>query len=350
VRVLATAGLVLVGISACQSSVVPQPPRTAGDSLLSVSPLTPAAQATAAKPVLIASVIDLGPRAQQILVHVEESRAIVLMSSRKPGSRVLVEHADDAVYQPELALMWYRDGKRLNVLDLLEVDKGAPTPVTIAMGMPEQADRISIARGAALAVKDDGCEGPSVDLSWTETPHIQAFFVDAPDLRLVNTAWLTAHLERTLRTAGERLEFLSTGARVRVPKKSLNCMDRRSCGGKVAFGGLGLDLVLVAEQPGGDCIQRSCLLHDPKTARFATPPSAGAWASAEKTAPGPCGPYLFDQTQMSFLYERHLCIRDVGCRMLDGTALGWIEPGNTVGAPGNGDFDDQSRDEAKAVE
>lgn len=100
-----------------------------------------------------------------------------------------------------------------------------------------------------------------------------------------------------------------------------------------------VELVLVVEKMGGDCWQRECLLRDPRSGNFATPPTAAAWGEVNSTRKGPCGVYLFDHAQTSYLIDRMLCTPETQCRDLGGLGLGWLVPGDSVGAPGLGNFE-----------
>ena len=93
-------------------------------------------------------------------------------------------------------------------------------------------------------------------------------------------------------------------------------------------------MVLAAEKMGGDCMHRGCMLLDPKTGRYAQPPDADAWRGAGDTPLGSCGLFMFDQAGATFLVAGKLCAPGVPCRDLGGRALGWMVPGDIVGAPG----------------
>jgi hypothetical protein len=95
-----------------------------------------------------------------------------------------------------------------------------------------------------------------------------------------------------------------------------------------------LQLVLLREAMGGDCWHRACLLHDTRTQRFASPLDVTHWERAERTKPGTCGPFMFDQWEQAFLTDDALCVLVEGCQSLGGSALGWLVPGEIVGRPG----------------
>lgn len=95
-----------------------------------------------------------------------------------------------------------------------------------------------------------------------------------------------------------------------------------------------MQLVRVLDEMGGDCWERACLLRDPHTKQFTTPLSANVRASPEAARPGPCGVYLFDAANTSFLVENKLCAGEEPCAELEGSAVGWLVPGPMVGQPG----------------
>lgn len=273
----------------------------------------------------------LGPPEQQFLVHLE-SREVVLRSAQGEGKQVLVPHADAALYQPELELIWFRDQDRFGVVDLRK--PGSPAN-QLGHGMPDE-QRLNIERGMDIATPNDGCDLPFVALEWSESPALTAYLTEAPALAIDNQAWLAAELERPARARAKKQGFVGTA--VRLPKKLTDCDLPKSCGKSAPFGDSGKELVLVVERAGGDCVERACLLHDPRTRLFATPPKAAQWAAAKDTALGSCGPYLFDASKHAFLVDRRLCTLEQGCRDLGGEALGWLLPGEKEGEPGTGNF------------
>jgi hypothetical protein len=321
-------GVLLLGLScSCRSASAPQPAQVPTPPPLVAAPV--AAQA----PEVVPQPEALGPPAQQLLVHLA-SQEIVLLSAEAEGRRVLVPHADAALYQSELELIWFRDGERFGVVDLRKPD----FPVfSLGHGMPDE-NRLNIERGSVMASTADACDLPFVALEWTESPELKAYITDAPGLGIDNQAWFAAELTRPTRGRAKRQSF--SGARVRLPKKVLSCDLPDACGKTAPFGVSGKQLMLVIERTGGDCLERGCLLYDPSTSLFATPPKATTWAGAKQTAPGSCGPYLFDASKSAFLVDHRLCTFEQGCRDLGGHALGWLVPGENVGEPGTGNFDE----------
>lgn len=177
-------------------------------------------------------------------------------------------------------------------------------------------------------------------------------------------AWLLAQLDRP--SAPGRMEHAAAAAPTTEPSQptahgfslsdqSVNlppgwqrCDDAERCGLSVPFGQSGYRLVLVSDRLGADCWRRSCLLFDPDSQRFASPPLMRdqttlkgslaelprRWSSAVEAQPGSCGPYFFDRTGRRFLAGRFLCELQGRCRPLSGQAIGWLEPGLVVGEPG----------------
>jgi hypothetical protein len=276
-----------------------------------------------------AVVADLGPQTQQFLVHAA-SGAIELRSYSSNGSRALVPHADAALYDATLELIWFLYEGTLSVLDL-RAPESAPT--VIATGIPDVVSRFSIARSGDLAETEDDCDLDAISLEWSESPTISLAFANAPKLRIDNTAWLRAQFNRKARDAGTRREF--SEHRIALPSKLLHCEEKEFCGTTVGFGTQGLELVRLIDKSGGDCMHRGCVLRDARTRLFATPPQADQWGPAETTKPGPCGLFMFDQSQTRFLVADSRCSSGEGCRDLGGGhAMGWLVPGDTVGAPG----------------
>jgi hypothetical protein len=271
---------------------------------------------------------DLGDPAQQFLVHAPTGE-IWLRSRATGATRLLAKHADTALYHPSLELVWFLDGDRLSVADLR---KPGSAPVAIARGAPA-VGHLSIVHPPSSVETEDGCDVPYLSLDWTETPKVEAFLTEAPGLHIEDAGWLRAQLARPSRAVAERRDFSKPV--VRVPPKLLDCESKQACGQTVPIGAGGLSLVRVLEKPGGDCIQRACLLWDPRARLFASVPKIETWGAADATAKGTCGPLMLDKTRASFLVEHYLCSIGHGCEDLKVRALGWLVPGERAGAPGN---------------
>jgi len=142
-----------------------------------------------------------------------------------------------------------------------------------------------------------------------------------------------AKCKELLQAAREALEAdkKQGDALVALPSALLDCEDEEVCGTSVPFGNRNWQLVLLTQRVDGDCAERTCLLRDPQTDRFATPPHPMQWSAADKETPGPCGPYHFDRTGSAYLVEHWLCVGDAPCQDVGGETLGWREQGPVVG-------------------
>jgi hypothetical protein len=269
------------------------------------------------------------------LVQDVNAGQVLLVSSETGASRVIAS-ASGGLYQAKLGLFWYRDGAQLRVLDLNEVDAAA---VTVADGLP-QIDRFYIIDHSAAADPDDGCdELPSLDLKWTADPSIESPEESEAPPRITNREWFQREIDRKPRKIGARRELSNARAHVRLPKRLFACEAPSVCGGVLPLGETGVELVLVRQLAGADCVHTACMLHDPKTKQFAKPPHAEAWGQAVKSRLGSCGPYRFDLTNAAYLVDRQLCTAQ-GCKALVGPAIGWLEPGDVIGEPGVPAFDE----------
>jgi len=290
--------------------------------------VTPTSSANAAVRAPEEAPPQLGPRSSQFLVRDVKAGQVLLMSSETEGSRVIARAAS-GLYQAEVGLFWYRDGSELKVLDLNAADSSA---VTVANGLPK-IDRFAIIDHAAEAYVDDGCdELPTLQLKWTADPSFD-FFEEGVEPQITNREWLKRELERKPREVGTYQELSDGGNRARVPKRLLSCETRGACGNALPLGDTGVELVLVRQRAGGDCVHTACMLHDPKTKQFAKPPHGESWGKADKSQLGSCGPYRFDRTNSKYLVDNQLCTAQ-GCKTLKGPALDWLEPGDVIGQAG----------------
>ena len=157
--------------------------------------------------------------------------------------------------------------------------------------------------------------------------------------------WLAAEAKRHSVPQFAVLE-LDVGEHVSLPASWEGC-ERERCGLSVPFGNGSWRLVLVKESTGADCIQRSCLLFNPETQQFASPPVLAdtqgtlsmarypsTWTTAERSVPGLCGPYMFDAKGTTFLVRNYLCSLAGSCQELGGDAVGWVAAGTVSGDPG----------------
>lgn len=255
------------------------------------------------------------------------------LSTLEGSSRVLARGVAEASHDPALELVWLQTSSELRVYDLRKLGGGS---VLIANGL-RGARRLQVEHPESRLLPDDGCDLPFVELGWRREPTLVGMVEEVPDLRLEGTAWLMAELSRSRREVplAQRSSFDLRAARRRVPlpPERLRCEEPAACGAAVPLPGWGIELVLVQDQMGEDCWTRSCLLRDPDTDRYATPPLAERWGPLEDTEAGTCGPFQFDASGQWFLLDRSLCSA-TGCRKLGGRAIGWRDPGPTVGTPG----------------
>jgi hypothetical protein len=263
------------------------------------------------------------------LVH-GVSGQVSLQSATGSAPRVLIPHADLAIYDPALELLWYLTADRLQVFDLRDME--AP-PVLVARNMPD-ISRLVVKRGQTSVSSEDGCDAPFAKLTWSGRPKLEAFSTDEPAAaRIEGRDWLRAQLERPARPIGPRRDF--TEEQVELPASVLDCEMPEMCATVVDFGAYDWQLVLVRDAAGGDCWNRGCLLRDPHSKLYASPPTPRAWSPATSAAMGPCGLYFFDEKQTLFLVNRSLCRVGGDCQEIGGEALGWLVPGDVVGAVGD---------------
>ncbi len=273
------------------------------------------------------------PLAADEFLLLRDTGELTLSTPEGGASRVLERGVVDASYDPALELVWLQTIDELRVYDLRKPDAES---VLIAHGL-SGARRLQVDHAQSRLLPDDGCDLPFVELGWSRQPTLVGMVEEVPDLRLEGTAWLMAELARPRRdvprTRLSAFDLRAARARVSLPPGRARCEEPAACGAAVPLPGWGIELVLVQDQMGEDCWTRSCLLHDPKTDRYATPPLPERWGSVDETEAGTCGPFQFDARAQRFLLERSLCSAS-GCRKLPGRAMGWRKPGATVGTPG----------------
>ncbi len=328
------AAWLLLALGACANATRPSPVAPSQGDDLPPGPSgahTPSAGAAPPGAESVSSTPDR-PAANEFLVLTDAGE--LLAKTPEGASRVLAKNVADASYDPEPELIWLQTRDELQVYDLR---KPAAVPVTIARGFEGPA-RLQVTHGESFLLPDDGCDLPFVELDWTEAPTIQGIIEELPALELTSARWLSTELNRSRRpvSPGRMSEFdlRASTERVRLPKKLLSCEEPSTCGAAVRFGKLPMQLVLVSDHMGGDCWERACILREAESGRVAAPPLAQQWTSVQAVTPGPCGPYQFDADGTSFLDERSLCAPATGCKDIGGRALGWRNPGPTVGIPG----------------
>lgn len=261
---------------------------------------------------------------------------IELRSMSTSEVAVLAEEASgESVYDPELELIWYTHEERLFVIDLRETHSA---PILIASAIPEFS-KLQIYRERSSVGTQDTCEGPTLTLRWSESPSVDAYDGDISETVIDGRPWLQQQMARSARAIGAKREL--TGKRLRLPRKVTDCEFPEFCAATAEFGERDLQLVLVLDKGGGDCWNRGCLLRDPHTDRYASPPDRELWGPVEQAKPGACGLYYFNQKKSAFLVGSRLCLAGAACTALDGEALGWLNAGDTVGAVGDPGDDEE---------
>jgi hypothetical protein len=271
---------------------------------------------------------DLGPISRQYLVRTEAG-AVVLHGQESHASRVLVPRVRGVLYDPALELLWFVDEDRLGVVDLRAPQSG---PIIVARGVPRHVARLSIDHPSGLAETEDDCDLDQLSLEWTPAARVYVADPDASQPRIENGSWMEAQRTRVPRATGRRRGF--SDAHVQLPRAVMACEERDRCGAAIPFGGLALQLVLAAEKMGGDCMHRGCMLLNPKTHLYAQPAEAAVWQRAGDAPLGSCGLFMFDEAGTTFLVAGKLCAPGIPCHDHGGRALGWMVPGDIVGAPG----------------
>jgi len=249
-----------------------------------------------------------------------------------PFNQLLAREVQNVLYTPELELFWYSDATRLWVIDTRNLDVSTWQPVLIASNLP-QNDRLHVERSGSHytgpgRISDETME---LDLHWEARPWIGG---GADGQRLENldgAAWLTRERARPARAVPVS-DFTRAGHRVTLPPDWTGCKGPDgTCAAALPFGPRGWELVVTNEDFGGDFLEHECLVHDPATHTFATPPDGKKWAAPREVPPGPCGPYLFNHGNDAFLVSDVVCSVGGACTQLEGTGKGWLDPGGIVG-------------------
>lgn len=272
------------------------------------------------------------PKAELFLLA--NARATLELRSAASGfSYPLAENAQIVLYDPALELVWVSDGQTLSVIDLRNPAPHTVAPLVIATGLPPHVE-IQVQRGQHQVMPMDACDvAPIVVLHWTSAPWIEADH-GQPLTGLAGSSWLAREIQRPVRQSGEQRWFHPSAAHVALPLERARCEDARWCGASLDYGATGLRLVLTEQSEGSDCRQFGCLLFDPTSGGFATPPQSPRWGSAPDMPSGSCGPYRFDSGGRVFLVDDLLCAVGGECEALGGVGIGWLAPGLVVGAPG----------------
>jgi hypothetical protein len=260
---------------------------------------------------------------------------LVLRTAQDAHGRVLAGEVSRALYDSALELVWL-EGAELRVVDLRQPERA---PVVIVREWPGTSS-LSIKHPASHVASNETCDvGDPIFFDWDEHPRVSGVGERNVDLPLVATEWLSAELHRAPRALMHERTFslLHQQPFVALPPGVGHCVDDPGeCGRVVAFGGLGLELVL-ATTLRGDCWHPYCLFREPASGAFSSPLPGERWRG-EGNRPGPCGEYHFDRAGTSFLEGTRLCGASGACRDVNGRVLGWRNPGPVVGAPSDGEM------------
>ncbi len=260
---------------------------------------------------------------------------LMLRATRSNYARVLATEARQVLYDPALELVWFSDGERLSVLDVRGAPKTHNPPVVIAKALPAHVE-IHVAHAGRHVEPDDACDrAPALMLHWDAEPWIEGGNGQRVT-RLEGRDWLVREAVRAPREPSEEQWFHPASPHIPLPTGSARCEEPSWCGASLTLDQTAsgsVMLVLAAQNHGADCWHTRCLLYDSSTKAFATPPDPQRWSRVGDVALGSCGPYRFDRTAKTFLLEDQVCVLGAGCRPLGGTAIGWLNPGRTVGSP-----------------
>jgi hypothetical protein len=255
---------------------------------------------------------------------------------------VIASDVLELLYDAELELLWFSDeGGRLWVSDLRALAASSPgsashaslSPnVLIASDLPEH-EKLSVWVG------DRYVEGPgqlgegSIELSlrWEDDPH---FETDAGEHlgRIEGRAWLERERARPTRPVPAVQQPDEPGPHIPLPAAIARCDNPELCGAARPFGQSGWQLVVTkTDETHGDFSHYGCLLYDPARATFARPPDTRTWQPAADPDLDTCGPYRFNSAGDAFLASDQVCRVGSECTPLHGSAIGWLEPGMTVG-------------------
>jgi hypothetical protein len=246
---------------------------------------------------------------------------------------LLASSVQMVVHDPALELAWLSDGQTLSVIDLRDPAPHTVAPIVIATGLPPHVE-IQIERGNHRVAPTDACDvAPILVLHWSSEPSIESDQGELPR-PLEGRAWLQRESHRPVRHSGAERWLHPSGAQVRLPLERARCDDAQWCGAAQALGTSGLQLVLADQSEGADCWQFGCVLFNPQNGTYATPPQPARWGTAQDTPSGSCGPYRFDAAGRTLLVDDLYCAALGRCEPLGGVAIGWLAPGDTLGAPG----------------
>ena len=207
----------------------------------------------------------------------------------------------------------------------------------VASDLPEH-QKLSVWIGDRLVEGTGQLGEGSVELSlrWAEeaTFETDATETDAAEHlgRIEGKAWLQRERGRAARAVPELQQPDEPGPHVVLPASIARCDNPELCGAARPFVKSGWQLVITkTDETHGDFSHYGCLLYDPTRSTFALPPETRTWQPAADPELDTCGPYRFNGTEDAFLASDRVCRIGAACTPLEGTAIGWLEPGVTVG-------------------
>jgi hypothetical protein len=286
-------------------------------------------------------------------------------------------HVQQAVYRPELDLLWFRLGDQLEVLDLRAAEarpvvvtgKLGPFGVIVDLGgqSVELADRSEYARvkiGGGSAPKLEGenivdvwhlCGGdpmggvePEPRCSKRAATKAKAETSRASKVKLTGAAWLKGQATRAPRADPPATAEFSKPAQPVLSAGQCRCEDHgggQCAGGEAELCGavsalpatawvrvvVGMDVTNMCE--GGDCRSYECVLFDPGTGKFSQPETTRVWDTFDKVKPAGCEIGPLDASGRAFVEAGHVYVLGGDVREVKGELIGWLDPGPTLGAP-----------------
>jgi len=275
---------------------------------------------------------DQWPHPSRLFLLINAQQDLVLRAVGSDFSHTLAQRARHVLYDPEFELVWVSDEEKLWVLDLRDPSPSRVAPVLIAENLPAHLE-IHVERAESFAESEDACDlAPILWVHWDAEPRLEGGQGQRSS-DLAGRAWLVRERARAARSSGAARYLDPSGAHVALSTARARCESAEWCGAAQPMLGTGWTLV-VTDQSEGDCWHFGCLAYDASKDLFGTPPHPEAWGPADGMPSGPCGPYRFDVTGTTFLVKDLLCVVGGSCLTLDGWAVGWLEPGDTLGTRG----------------
>lgn len=305
----AVAILLLVGGSCAQQARVTTKPEA-----------PPASPAPTASP-------DLGKAEHQYLVHDDSKIWIRTIDSK--AERALAEDSWNVLYHASLELVWYVQNEALWVIDLRTEQLA---PLRIARGITGEMGDFKVEHPNGSASDNTLCDVEFFTLHFGQPPRFGAVAEGLAPPVLENEEWLVAQLGRKARALPESPRF-SPDKKRRIAKRARACEAYpEECGATLPLGARGTELVVMGNAQ-GDCFHRYCLLYDPTTKLYSTPPDGKSWSAPAALEPSECEVYRFATDDLTFFTYTQLCVPGAPCVDVAGTVLGWLVPGRVVGDP-----------------